>query len=69
VKQEAERLAAESRLEASGMRRVRLEEALENERAVTKKEVRLCAELGTPKTSIAILAKVERSYVYELLKK
>lgn len=65
---EAERLAAESRLKASGTRRVRLEKALAEERATTAKEVRRCAKLGTPKTAIAAKAKVERSYVYELLK-
>lgn len=69
MNRETERLAAESRLEASGSRRVKLEDELAAERETSLTEIRKCAKLGTPKTRIAGLARVERTYVHTLLNK
>lgn len=66
-RRQALRVAAESRLEASGTRREKLEEELAAERETTAKEIRACAELGVAKTRIATLARVERSRVYQVL--
>ena len=67
MNREAQRVAAESRLEATGNRRRRLEVELGEAREDTTKQIRECAELGSAKTTIAAKARVDRSRVYQIL--
>lgn len=67
MNREAKRIAAESRLEAAGSRRVELEGELGEKREATTKLIRECAGLGSKKSTIARLARVDRSRVYQVL--